>query len=126
MVCSSFNDWVWDRSENAAIDSLDEIIRKLIEFDIYPILLPLFVDAYQSFMYKNDLTFLNSEHAVNYAGIDPLREFRSYAVAVARHVQQTFGIPFGIVFSEICAQNRDNAAQRGCEKEAWAAVALAI
>ncbi len=125
VVYSGFTRWVWDRPLGL-INSLDEFIRKMIEFDIYPILLPLTVDDYQSFMYKKDLSFLNASRGVDYTGIDPQHEFQSYAVAVAQHVQETFDLPFGIVFSEVCAQNRDNASQRGGEKEAWQAVKDAV
>jgi len=124
VVYSGFTDWVWDRP-GGIIDSLDEMIAKMLEYDIYPILLPLSVDDYQSFLYKPDLMFLDRP-GVDYTGINPLVEFQAYSVAVAQHVQERFGVPFGIVFTEVCAQNRDNAAQRGSEKGTWQTVYDAI
>jgi hypothetical protein len=125
VVYSTFTDWVWDRP-GGIINSFDEMIAKILEFGIYPILLPMTIGEYQLFMYEPDLTFLNVP-GVDFTGINPQEEVESYSVAVAQHMRQRFpGVPFGLVFNEICGYNDDNASERGDEKASWQALRDAL
>jgi len=128
---SSFpaSSYVFNRPETPEVDSLDEIIVKLQQFGIRPILLPLVVDEYQEFIYKTDLTSMNSATETpprDYAGIVARDEVAAFATTVAGHVHQKFGVPFGVVFTELCGGGTDGTLKRTSEQAAWSAVASAI
>ncbi len=120
-------DYVFDRPGTPAIDSLDEIIARLQRFGIYPVLQMFPVDVYFNNIYKRDLTAFNDpDGGVDYTGIDPAAEVESFVVTVARHVQQRFGVPFGVNLPELCGSSPDGTLLRDGEQRAWQHVADAL
>jgi hypothetical protein len=118
--------YVFDRP-GGAIDSLDEMIQKLLDFGLFPILQPFVVDEYLNYVYKSDLTFLDDGGADSgYTGINPKDEVKAFSLAVVSHVQQRFNTPFGVVWAEICGSGAEGTLLRTGEKAAWTEIASAM
>ncbi|MBI2299693.1 MAG: hypothetical protein HYU66_12255 [Armatimonadetes bacterium] len=118
-------DYVW-RNPSPAIDSLDEVLDLLYSVGLHPVLLPLPVDEYVAYLSRDDLTALNNpQNGLDYTGIRPAEQVKSLSVAIARHVFETYGPRFSLIYTEVCGQG-DGAPQRLRDKERWADIVAAI
>ena len=118
--------YVWNRPETTAVDSLDEIVGKLYAAGIEPMLQPMLPDEAINWIYEPDLSFLNAAKGVDYSGYVPADEVQSFVVALAAHVQERFGKPFLMNLPEICGQNSIGPVLRGGEQAAWARIRDAV
>jgi len=111
-------------------DSLDEVVAQFRRFGVRPILMPLFITHYTDYLYKDDLTYLNDPkhkpNPIDYTGIKPLEQVIYISRLLARHMHQTFGDDFTIIFDEVRGANKEPYTAHAGEKERWAQVTAAI
>jgi hypothetical protein len=120
------SDYVWDRPETPVLDSLDEYVRYLYAQGITPMLQPMLPDDYINWIYQSDITSLNGSRGVDYTGIVPAHEVQAIVVAIAAHMQKTFGRPFLMNLPEICGQNPAGPALRTSEQAVWQQIENAV
>jgi hypothetical protein len=120
------SDYVWDRPETSALDSLDEFVRKMYSSGLEPMLQPMVPAEHVNWIYDSDITFLNAKNGVDYTGFVPADEVQSFLVTIAAHMQQTFGKPFLLNLTEICGQNADGPALRSKEQPTWQRIRDAV
>ncbi|NPV49325.1 MAG: hypothetical protein HPY69_20460, partial [Armatimonadetes bacterium] len=117
-------DYVW-RDPSPAIDSLDEVIDLFRELDIHPVLLVFPVDEYVAYISRDDLTFLNNpEKGLDYTGIRPVEQVKALTVALARHMHETYGDDFTLVYTEVAGAG-DGAPGRTGDRQCWANIVAA-
>ena len=105
----------------------DTALEQVSKLGITPVLLPFVIDSYMSWIYKDDITFLNNLPKVDYSGIVPVEQVRAYSSALSAHVASKFpALKFGVVFTEVCGQNTEGAPLRSGEKQAWQSVTDAV
>ena len=131
----SEDQFVWDRPETPQADSLFEIIRMLKKHDIKPIILVMPVSEYIVYMNRTDLTFLNGtatgyydkKLTLDYAGINPEEQVAYLSNMIAKHVNQSFGDNFGMIYTELCGVG-DGAVRKlnDGEKAKWARIVAGI
>ena len=107
---------------------LDKAINQTTSLGITPILLPLVVDEYLGWIYKDDLTFLNNmSSGLDYTGIVPKNQIKAYSTAIAKHVAEKFpALKFYIVFAEVCGRGLEGAPLRTSEMQAWQSITSSI
>lgn len=117
-------DYVW-RDPSPPIDSLDEVIDLFRELGIHPVLLVFPVDEYVAYVSRDDLTFLNdAEKGLDYTGIRPVEQVKALTVTLARHLHQTYGDDFTLIYTEIAGQG-DGAPGRTGDRQCWAEITAA-
>jgi len=117
-------DYVW-RDPTPAVDSLDEVLDLLRELSIHPVLLVFPVDEYVAYIGRDDMTFLNdAAKGLDYTGIRPVDQVKALTASLARHVHQTYGDDFTLIYTEVAGQG-DGAPGRTQDREHWAEVVAA-
>lgn len=117
-------DYVW-RDPSPAVDSLDEVLDLFRELDIHPVLLVFPVDEYVAYIGRDEISFLNDPAmGLDYTAIRPVDQVKALTSALARHVHQTYGDDFTLIYTEIAGQG-DGLPGRANDKARWAEVVAA-
>ena len=109
--------------------ALDALLGGVIAAELFPIVLPLVVDEYVNYLWADDLHRFDNATATpprDYTNVSAVRELTAFTTAITGHLEQRFGRPFGVVFTELCGQANAGPAARPHEQQRWQSLVDAI